>query len=190
MRTRFTLFLYQHIYLLWARLVHGGSCIASGLHSVKQFLMVLIIGKEDYMRANLMIAILAMASINQPAYAGALAAGSTVDGKTLGVVGQWWQWALSYPVDSNPLLDTTGQSASLGDRGSVFFLGGTNSTGTVQRTFAVPAGKFIFFPLINAFLSEEGTEAEMRVAGHFRVDRYGASRKYRRNCDPRSVLAP
>lgn len=98
--------------------------------------------------------------------ADALPAGSVVEGKTLGEwSAEWWQWALSYPVSNNPLLDTTGSSASLGDVGPVFFLAGRAfSSGIVNRTFAVPAGKFIFFPLINSFSSEEGTVTEMRAA--------------------------
>jgi hypothetical protein len=98
------------------------------------------------------------------AQAAPIPAGSTVEGKTLGEwSAEWWQWALSYPSANNPLLDTTGSSASLGDVGSVFFLAGTFSPTPVTRTFAVPGNKFIFFPLLNGFLSEEGTVEEMRA---------------------------
>ncbi|MEJ7605383.1 MAG: hypothetical protein WKF37_03755 [Bryobacteraceae bacterium] len=108
--------------------------------------------------------ILSFALTCAPADAAAIPAGSTVAGKTLGEwSAQWWQWALSFPAATNPVLDTTGNSASLGDVGPVFFLAGTFSSTPVTRTFAVPAGKFIFFPLLSGFLSEEGSVADMRA---------------------------
>lgn len=102
-------------------------------------------------------------SVSPIAQAAALPAGSIVDGKTIGEwTADWWKWALSYPPSNNPVLDTTGESASLGDMGSVFFLAGTFSPDAVHRNFAVPSGKYILIPLINGFMSAEGTEAEMR----------------------------
>jgi hypothetical protein len=96
--------------------------------------------------------------------AAAVAPGSTVAGKTLGEwTADWWNWALSFPADTNPLLDPDGSSAALGDVGGpVFFLGGSFSTDPVLRTFTVPGGKYIFFPILNAFLTDEGTADEMR----------------------------
>jgi hypothetical protein len=97
------------------------------------------------------------------AKAGALPPGSVVEGKSLAEwSAEWWKWALSFPPSNNPLLDTTGASAYLGDQGPVFFLAGSFG-GSVERSFAVPAGKYIFFPIVNAFLSAEGTEEEMRA---------------------------
>jgi hypothetical protein len=97
------------------------------------------------------------------AHAAPIAAGSTVDGKTIGEwTAEWWIWALSFPVNNSPLLDTTGSLASVGDVGPVFFLAGTLGSEPVTRTFAVPGDKHILFPLINRFSSEEGTVEEMR----------------------------
>jgi hypothetical protein len=62
----------------------------------------------------------------------------------------WWQWALSFPTAVNPLLDTTGQFAGLGQSGPVFFLAG-DFGGSVERTCTVPAGKALLFPLLNEF---------------------------------------
>ncbi|MDQ2963699.1 MAG: PEP-CTERM sorting domain-containing protein [Pseudomonadota bacterium] len=64
---------------------------------------------------------------------------------------QWWQWALSAPASSSPLLDTTGAFAGANNNGPVFFVAGNLAGGTTSRTFAVPAGRPIFFPLVNAF---------------------------------------
>jgi hypothetical protein len=62
----------------------------------------------------------------------------------------WWSWAFSFPVNDNPLLDMPGEKAKYGDVGPVFFLGGLfNASGSVMRTATVPAGKFIFFPVVN-----------------------------------------
>ncbi len=63
---------------------------------------------------------------------------------------QWVQWALSTDAASNPMLDTTGAYAHVNNLGPVFFVAG-NTGGSSTRTFTVPAGKPIFFPIINAF---------------------------------------
>jgi hypothetical protein len=61
---------------------------------------------------------------------------------------RWWQWLLSIPKAANPNLDTTGENCALGQHDDVWFLAGTFG-GTVVRSCIVPAGKPIFFPLIN-----------------------------------------
>jgi hypothetical protein len=63
--------------------------------------------------------------------------------------GAWWRWAYSFPVDRHPLIDPTGELAALGQSGPVWFLAG-NFGGTTTRTVTVPAGKALFFPIINA----------------------------------------
>ena len=60
----------------------------------------------------------------------------------------WWQWALSIPAAQNPVADTTGQYAGVGQSGPVWFLAGSFG-GDVERTVAVPAGKAIFVPVYN-----------------------------------------
>ena len=37
---------------------------------------------------------------------------------------QWWQWAFSIPFAQNPVVDQTGGSCMIGQRGSVWFLAG------------------------------------------------------------------
>jgi hypothetical protein len=68
---------------------------------------------------------------------------------------QWWQWALAEPTSDNPLLDSTGQFAAVNQRGRVWFLAG-NEGGTTIRTITVPAGKALFFPIVNTFDVEDG----------------------------------
>jgi hypothetical protein len=66
------------------------------------------------------------------------------------LTGEWWQWAMSIPISVNPLLDSTGERCMIGQRGSVWFLGGVNGGGSAERTCSVPEGLPLFFPVINA----------------------------------------
>jgi hypothetical protein len=61
---------------------------------------------------------------------------------------RWWQWALSIPATTNPLLDATGANCAEGQTGHVWFLAGTFG-GSATRTCTIPPGKAIFFPIIN-----------------------------------------
>lgn len=63
----------------------------------------------------------------------------------------WWTWALSIPAEVNPLHDTTGAFAGVGQHGPVWFLAGATGSGNiaVTRNVTVPEGKALFFPLIN-----------------------------------------
>ncbi|MFO0838979.1 MAG: hypothetical protein U1D55_10680 [Phycisphaerae bacterium] len=60
----------------------------------------------------------------------------------------WWQWATSYGLNDNPLLDPDGSAAANGQSGPVWFLAGTFG-GSAVRTVAIPSGKYIFFPVQN-----------------------------------------
>jgi len=72
-------------------------------------------------------------------------------GKTYGDWGaEWWKWALSVPFDQSPITDTTGQYGSQNQKGSVWFLAGSFGT-TEERWITIPAGKSIFFPLVNVW---------------------------------------
>src|SRR5262245_49968482 len=62
---------------------------------------------------------------------------------------EWWQWALSIPTSVNPLTDTTGEDAFVGQRGPVWFLAGVFNGSTATRTCSVPEGEQLFFPVIN-----------------------------------------
>lgn len=62
----------------------------------------------------------------------------------------WTQWALGIPADDNPVTDSTGENASVGQSGPVWFLAG-NFGGTTVRECVVPEGKALLFPLLNYF---------------------------------------
>jgi hypothetical protein len=64
----------------------------------------------------------------------------------------WWQWAAQTPDSTNPLRDKG--DCSVGQKGHVWFLGGTLSGDTreaVVRYCTVPTGTKLFFPIINTF---------------------------------------
>jgi hypothetical protein len=109
---------------------------------------------------------------------------ATPGGMTYGEWGAaWWQWALALPAGENPMDDPTGGLAANGQSGHVWFLCGTISMmptgdttylGTADRTIKVPAGKMLFFPIINVEMSvAEGngtTEAELAAACDWYMD--------------------
>ena len=62
---------------------------------------------------------------------------------------RWWRWALSFDDDESPVADRDGRLCALGQSGPVWFLAGTYGTARTVRSCRVPAGKTLFFPLIN-----------------------------------------
>ena len=62
---------------------------------------------------------------------------------------EWWRYVLSFPATTNPLNDSTGANCAVGQSGPVFFLVGTTGGKAVRNQCVVPAGKSIFFPIIN-----------------------------------------
>ncbi|MER7758707.1 hypothetical protein [Streptomyces sp. NPDC097619] len=61
---------------------------------------------------------------------------------------RWWRWADSAPEDRSPVRDRTGEHAGWNQPGDVWFLAGTYG-GRVVRRCAVPAGRRLFFPVLN-----------------------------------------
>jgi len=97
----------------------------------------------------------------QPAAASNLNAGvvepnQEVSGMTYAEWGRdWWEWALSYPSATNPILDL-GPDVQYGDAneqpaGDVWFLVGTFG-GSADRNLDVPDDKYLFVPLFNMFV--------------------------------------
>lgn len=78
--------------------------------------------------------------------------GRIVTVKTIADLGaEWWTWAVQAPATDNPLLDPTGEKCEIGQQGSVWFLATTFGSGQpTVRQCDVPAGKALFFPMINA----------------------------------------
>lgn len=62
---------------------------------------------------------------------------------------RWWEFMVSIPAPSNPILDTTGADCGIGQSGPVWFLGGAGAEG-ISRQCMIPVGKAILFPVINA----------------------------------------
>jgi len=82
-------------------------------------------------------------------------------GKSYGDWGaEWWKWALSIPTPLNPMADPTGANAAQSQSGPVWFLAGTFCAdfpvgpgctfAAANRTCDVPAGKALFFPILNS----------------------------------------
>lgn len=88
---------------------------------------------------------------------------------------EWWKWAVSMPLDHHPLADTADCSA--GQSGSVWFLGGSFVTAETTRRCTIPAGKALFFPVLNTECStiepdpfNGETEAELSACAKGWVD--------------------
>ena len=110
----------------------------------------------------LVLASTAMAGLAQAATCSAdvCPPGSNPFGMTYGEwSARWWQWAVQTPKQNNPLLDTTGAKCAVGQSGPVWFLAGTLGSGSVTRTCTVPAGKALFFPVVNAFCANNPGES-------------------------------
>ena len=100
-----------------------------------------------------------------------VAPGDKVEGKTLSdFAAEWWKWAQSVPEELSPVDDETGRNCAVGQSGAVWFLAGGYGSSRKARTCEVPAGRYIFFPVINgaSWRSPKGTlscdEAKRRAA--------------------------
>jgi hypothetical protein len=75
---------------------------------------------------------------------------------------RWWQWVFSIPVSRTPLIDATGARCAEGQSGAVWFLAGyfigDPALTSVTRACAIPAGKTLFFPIVNAEYDPWGVE--------------------------------
>jgi hypothetical protein len=92
-------------------------------------------------------------------------------GKSYGEWGDiWWNWAVQFPMATNPQLDQTGEDCARGQSGHIWFLAGVFGGGSATRDCTVPPGRFLFFPIVNTFLAVEGTEDEERAAVNEMMD--------------------
>ena len=76
------------------------------------------------------------------------------------LAGDWWAWHYGMPQAGNPVLDTTGADCANGQPDDVFFLAGTYGE-SVRRTCTLPAGRPIFFPIVNINADNGGVPADM-----------------------------
>jgi hypothetical protein len=66
---------------------------------------------------------------------------------------RWWRWLHSFPKNSSPAMDSTGDSCSISQKYlAVWFLAGTFG-GVATREFRMPPGKAILFPIITSAFS-------------------------------------
>jgi len=75
------------------------------------------------------------------------------------------QWGFSIPVAINPILDVTGANCAEGQSGPVWFLAGSFSSGTVERSCTVPHGKALFFPIDGALFGAAVFDCEPTAPG-------------------------
>lgn len=105
---------------------------------------------------------------------GVLPIHSDAFGKTYGEwAAGYWQWALSFPLEVNPLFDETGEFQDQGQSGQVWFLGASVGFGEWVRECEVPSGKAIFFGVTHAvfWAPEDGeTEEELRARVNASMD--------------------
>ena len=90
-----------------------------------------------------------------------------------------WQWALEKPIPKNPLLGSysggpkcDGTPVS-GTAGATWFLTGTLDGSTVTRTCTVPAGKNLFFPVLDVVIIKSEpheNEAQLRAQANQYMD--------------------
>lgn len=79
----------------------------------------------------------------------------------------WWRWVFEFPGGDatnckNPLLDNTGELCAERQPTSapVFFLAGTGGSAVERTKCVVPAGKALFFPIINSMSDNAGLPPE------------------------------
>jgi hypothetical protein len=132
-------------------------------HAISTANAVLPPGQRWFTRlATLLLALATMAS---SASAGVTPVNSRPHGQSYGQwATAWWQWALSIPAATNPLLDTTGEFAGAGQSGSVWFLGGSFGD-SQERSLTIPAGKAIFFPVHVWIFGAIANDCEPSVPG-------------------------
>jgi len=107
--------------------------------------------------APLLFAVLSTAALAQEPFA---PPGTALGGQSPEQLSaSWWQWAMAAPQDRNPVRDRAGTHCAVGQRGEAWFLAGGFGSSKIRRTCTVPAGKRLFFPVINMVYwpAQEGT---------------------------------
>jgi hypothetical protein len=126
-------------------------------------------------------ALLALAVATPAALGQAEKQGSTTYGQTGKLAAAWWQWAGSKPVPKNPAIGEYRGGPKCNGRPvsdtpankQWWFLAGTFNGSTVERTCTMPAGRWLFFPVVNVVftLSDPGdTEEVARQAVNDYID--------------------
>lgn len=66
----------------------------------------------------------------------------------------WWRWVSMEESQLSPANDNTGEQCANNQYGDVWFLAGGIGHSKIKRTCKIPAGKYVFFPVINTALFE------------------------------------
>jgi hypothetical protein len=127
-------------------------------------------------------------SLAMPTALGQVGQGSKASGTASELVAAWWQWALSEPAATNPLLGSyTGGPKCNGQpvtatQGKKWFLAGTLNGESVTRTCTIPVGTQLFFPIVHSvvFLDQPGeNEEEAREIVNTLINRVLADPEFR-----------
>ena len=132
-----------------------------------------------------------------PAEAPAATAESTPDPEQLAL--EWWKWAVRRPKGQDPVSDHSGSRCAQDQPDDVFFLAGSTG-GAVRRRCEVPAGRPLFFPVLNVLCPQSVgkrscgkvvREAEVRVQvdGQAADTAFIVSGPFEPQADPKSSFA-
>lgn len=129
-------------------------------------------------RRRILLALLAAAAtiglLAPPAFADATVvqptqtfAGNTYSGWSIA----WWRWAFSLSGSNNPIVDPSGASCGVNQRGAVWFLAGVGNAET-SPVCTVPEDKAVLAPVINGECSTlEGTaESDLASCAQSQMD--------------------
>jgi hypothetical protein len=70
------------------------------------------------------------------------------------LLAQWWQWSLAFPTNADPELGTA--DISTDQFGEIWFLPVPLGGGTLTQSETIPAGKWLFFPVLTFELDNTG----------------------------------
>lgn len=85
----------------------------------------------------------------------------------------WWKWCYAEPYEKSPVSDSSGKYCSQGQtHGKVWFLAGTFG-GIAERKCEIPAGRSLFFPVINdliSFVTDPHLKSESDLNNYAKAD--------------------
>jgi hypothetical protein len=83
------------------------------------------------------------------------------------LAGDWWNWAVQFPLATNPITENGPVDCSRGQSGKIWFLAGNfggvaGEANPAVRTCAIPRGKALFFPVSNIlfWVPEDGPDVD------------------------------
>jgi hypothetical protein len=83
------------------------------------------------------------------------------------LAGDWWNWAVQFPLATNPIAEDGVVDCTRGQTGKIWFLAGNfggdaGEPNPSNRTCTIPSGKALFFPLANSlfWVPEDGANVD------------------------------